>query len=402
MASNNRVRVILRLRGTIPKRQIELLLALETFTPDDDGWREAGADLIDSETGITPRTAARARGELIAAGWLDFDRGDGRGHVSRYRVRLPDVPKKGRQNADSKGRQNADSNASKDDDMATFKGRQQTPVKVATEPDKGRHRNPAASANAIGALKDIALKSSASPTHDAHAQAHTHAREASRPHNRDPRLVLLGFDETVTDAEAETIAAELEADPDVRDPFAYLLAISAAGAQQIGEFLDRMRRQLAAHNPGGPPKPQWCGECDEETRLAELPDGQMTRCIRCHPLAQTRPAASEPPCDEPGCDGHGWIETGDGTVRRCPSHGHARQTRQHANNSPDTPRAARLADDLRDLVRGLDDDHKLTDAEVESIVTHATTDPRFRDDPLVNIYDAVIDWHERNPAEGTP
>lgn len=231
------------------------------------------------------------------------------------------------------------------------------------------------------------------------------ARETSRRlHNRDPRLVLLGLDETVTDAEAEAIAAALEADPDVRDPFAYLLAISAAGADQIGEFLGRMRRQLAADEPSAarPAKPPWCGECDEHTRLAELPDGQMTRCIRCHPLAQTRPAASEPPCDEPGCDGHGWIETGDGTVRRCPSHGRARQTRQHANNSPDTPRAARLADDLRDLVRGLDGDHKLTDAEVESIVTHATTDPRFRDDPLASIYDAVIDWHERNPAEGTP
>jgi hypothetical protein len=231
------------------------------------------------------------------------------------------------------------------------------------------------------------------------------AREAtSRPHNRDPRLVLLGLDETVTDAEAETIAAALEADPDVRDPFAYLLAISAAGPQQIGEFLDRMRRQLAADEPSAerPAKPPWCGECDEETRLAELPDGGMTRCIRCHPLAQTRPAAPEPPCDQPGCDGHGWIETGDGTVRRCPSHGRARQTRQHANNSPDNPRAARLADDLRDLVRGLDGDHKLTDAEVESIVAHDMTDARFRDDPLASIYDAVIDWNERNPAEGTP
>jgi hypothetical protein len=216
--------------------------------------------------------------------------------------------------------------------------------------------------------------------------------------------VLLGLDQTVTDAEADTIAAALEADPDVRDPFAYLLAISAAGTSQIGEFLARMRRQLATQPAEPrPAKPPWCGECDERTRLVDADSDHPARCIRCHPLAQVRPAAAEPPCDEPGCDGHGWIETGDGTVRRCPNHGRARrQTRQHVNNSPDTPRAGRLADDLRDLVRGLDDDHKLTDAEVDSIVTHATTDPRFRDDPLASIYDAVLDWLDRNPAGGTP
>lgn len=183
MASNNHTRAILRLRGTIPKRQVDLLLALETFTPDDDGWREAGADLIDTETNISPRTAARARGELIAAGWLDYDRGDGRGHVSRYRVRLPHVPKKGRQNADSKGRQNGESRGSQDDDMATFKGRQEDPVKVATEPDKGRHRNPATSGDVIGALKESALKPSAARTRDAPAHppapAHPRTREAA-------------------------------------------------------------------------------------------------------------------------------------------------------------------------------------------------------------------------------
>jgi hypothetical protein len=149
------------------------------------------------------------------------------------------------------------------------------------------------------------------------------AREAtSRLHNRDPRLMLLGLDETVTDAEAETIAAALEADPDVRDPFAYLLAISAAGTDQIGEFLGRMRRQLAADEPsaGQQAKPQWCGECDEETRLVELPDGQMTRCIRCHPLSvrQPDPAPAPGPCPH-GCD-HGWIDADDGPSRRCPEH----------------------------------------------------------------------------------
>jgi hypothetical protein len=182
MASNNRIRAILRLRGTIPKRQVDLLLALETFTPDDDGWREAGADLLDTETNVSPRTAARAREELTGAGWLDYERGDGRGYVSRYRVRLPDVPKKeGRQNAGVKGRQNAGSEDSRDDYMATFKGRQNDPVKVANDPDKGRHRNPATSADANGALKESALKSSASRARDVRARDGPRPPRPARP-----------------------------------------------------------------------------------------------------------------------------------------------------------------------------------------------------------------------------
>jgi hypothetical protein len=37
-----------------------------------------------------------------------------------------------------------------------------------------------------------------------------------------------------------------------------------------------------------PPKPDWCGECDQRTRLIEgMRHGQtvMWRCVRCHPLA---------------------------------------------------------------------------------------------------------------------
>jgi hypothetical protein len=32
-------------------------------------------------------------------------------------------------------------------------------------------------------------------------------------------------------------------------------------------------------------RPEWCGECDEATRLLELADGRSTRCPVCHPLA---------------------------------------------------------------------------------------------------------------------
>lgn len=36
-----------------------------------------------------------------------------------------------------------------------------------------------------------------------------------------------------------------------------------------------------------PPKPPWCGECDEATRLVETGDG-MARCLACHPLSLRR------------------------------------------------------------------------------------------------------------------
>ena len=52
---------------------------------------------------------------------------------------------------------------------------------------------------------------------------------------------------------------------------------------------------LAVQNPPPPPPPhpQWCGHCDERTRLREDPlrDGRPYRCPECHPLT-TAPAAA--------------------------------------------------------------------------------------------------------------
>ena len=36
-----------------------------------------------------------------------------------------------------------------------------------------------------------------------------------------------------------------------------------------------------------PPKPPWCGECDQDTRLVDLGD-EVARCIRCHPRSMAR------------------------------------------------------------------------------------------------------------------
>ncbi|WP_143087052.1 helix-turn-helix domain-containing protein [Geodermatophilus ruber] len=44
------------------------------------------------------------------------------------------------------------------------------------------------------------------------------------------------------------------------------------------------RQQAEADRP--PPRPPWCGECDERTRLRETPDGLAQRCRQCHPNAR--------------------------------------------------------------------------------------------------------------------
>jgi Zinc knuckle len=45
--------------------------------------------------------------------------------------------------------------------------------------------------------------------------------------------------------------------------------------------------RLAATPPAREPKPAWCGQCDQETRLVEgIRHGRdiVWRCVRCHPL----------------------------------------------------------------------------------------------------------------------
>ena len=126
------------------------------------------------------------------------------------------------------------------------------------------------------------------------------------PHNpslptfaRDPRTLLGGLD--VDEKLREHIIGWMD-DRGVRDPFAYLAAIIGRPEHDehgIRAFLGERRRELAAldDDPRPPPKPAWCGECDEQTRLVEVDDGRtVARCIRCHPLSVARPGA--PPRSE--------------------------------------------------------------------------------------------------------
>lgn len=41
-----------------------------------------------------------------------------------------------------------------------------------------------------------------------------------------------------------------------------------------------------------PPRPEWCGECDERTRQVETPDDKVARCPRCHPQRVAAPPAA--------------------------------------------------------------------------------------------------------------
>ena len=86
--TNVGVREILAL-PKMPERQLRFLIALETFTCGEDGWREAGTELLASAAGLSVNTIVKARGELGASGAIEYRRGNGRGQVSTYRRKVP-------------------------------------------------------------------------------------------------------------------------------------------------------------------------------------------------------------------------------------------------------------------------------------------------------------------------
>ena len=101
---------------------------------------------------------------------------------------------------------------------------------------------------------------------------------------RDPRTLLAGLG--ATEREIEVIIDGIKNDPRVRHPAAYL-----RGAIERGDgpgLIADARRGLAAEWRDGeasPARPEWCGNCDERTRLIEQPDGTTARrCPDCHPL----------------------------------------------------------------------------------------------------------------------
>lgn len=86
--SNFDVRAVLAL-PPMPERQRLVLIALATVSPEADGWRQIGGKLLAGIANLHPDTVKKARPELVKAGLLDYEPGDGRGHYSRYRLNVP-------------------------------------------------------------------------------------------------------------------------------------------------------------------------------------------------------------------------------------------------------------------------------------------------------------------------
>jgi len=326
--TNHGTRAILGL-PKMPERQLQLLLALETFTPRDDGWREVGTKLLASTAGLSATTATRARRDLVKSGAIEYERGDGKGHLSTYRIKVPHgvvhLPEPGKvvtDGGDLKGGHNADDlkgghNADDlegghivDDLSGPGKVVTKAPERSPNSPRKGSHRNPATSGNAIGALEALALEPSALPRGPRAA--------------RDPRDLLLGLG--ADEREIELIIARLEADPDIHHPWVYLLTI--VGNDDGPAWLDRMRRDLDGHGEHRPPRPAREGLADVAVAPKVVPV-QAVVPLFARPGGRARSSRR----DRPGLE-HGQLP-GPRAPTRCPP---ARHT---ASRSPGRPAPAR-------------------------------------------------------------
>src|SRR5262245_57367021 len=182
----------------MPERQLRFLLALETFKSDGSGWREAGTDLLARTAGLSPRTVAKARDELVASGAIEYRRG-GRTRGQRSNYRMPGIDKDIDQLKVAR-------------EAATFTVAQRWQpgsVKVANRPAKGGRRNAPTSANVSGALKESALQESALPA-------------GARPVD-----MLRAVDPSVTEEESAEVLTILRGQG-ARDPVAVLRSMSDA------------------------------------------------------------------------------------------------------------------------------------------------------------------------------
>jgi hypothetical protein len=66
-----------------------LLIVLTTFSCGKDGWRKAGDLAVTRRAHIDSAALATQRGQLAAAGLIDYRPGPGRG--GSYRIKVPGV-----------------------------------------------------------------------------------------------------------------------------------------------------------------------------------------------------------------------------------------------------------------------------------------------------------------------
>jgi hypothetical protein len=201
---------VLAIIALVPSRKIttmselQLLIALETVTPDDMGFRHIGMKLLAAKAGLPYGTARHSARRLIAAGLIFCVPGSGKGHVTRWRILFS----------------LARSKVSAGGHLPATQRCPQAPLKVSTGPAKGVHVNSLTRADANTGLNQSGLNQSGLPAH-ASADAEDDAEEE--------RLIKIIIEEiknatgkTVEAGWAVKIRSTLLDGRQVADPIRYL------------------------------------------------------------------------------------------------------------------------------------------------------------------------------------
>ena len=151
----------------MPHRQRYLLLALETVTAREAGWREIETGVLARLAGLSVNTAARARAELAKAGRIEYRPGTGPGHPGRYRL-LFDVDKPPKnaggvnppKNAGGDKPPNVVGSVKPPKNTGGVNPPKQAPVSHPIEPQKPTTPNAVTSANASISLEPLTLDTS--------------------------------------------------------------------------------------------------------------------------------------------------------------------------------------------------------------------------------------------------
>jgi hypothetical protein len=81
--------ILAELPEATPPRQVRLMIALETFPADADGWRTVSSGLLSQAASLSRNPFRRARRELVAAKLIEHEPGTKRGKYSRWRITFP-------------------------------------------------------------------------------------------------------------------------------------------------------------------------------------------------------------------------------------------------------------------------------------------------------------------------
>jgi hypothetical protein len=244
--SNYRVQQVLAL-GEMPGRQLRLLTGLATFMGDDSRSVSVGFDALITVTGNVRNTVRIARREFEERGSLSSEPGNGRGHLTLWTVLC--LPEKGVSVLDPLyGPGKGVNDGSERGSTSTEKGGQPKRADLQ-EPERGLNRlsNPSLSGD-LAPLAAILTKA------------------------------VPGADEREISDAVKTIETRA-ASGEIRDARAWLRTIVRKG--DASALIADARNRSAPM----PPRPAWCGQCDERTRQRDAHTDHPSRCPDCHPLA---------------------------------------------------------------------------------------------------------------------